>query len=163
MPEVTRLVEAAIRLVGYHTGGINVEAFRDESDNLWLMEIGPRSGGNFIPQLMQYATGFDLVKANVDALFHEPVPELSVIAEKGIFAQVILHSGTGGRFAGLNIPHGFREKVVEAFIRTREGDLIEPYRNSGQVIGALILRLDHRDEAELLRQCLYQHDWINTR
>lgn len=162
LPQFARMVQEVIHKVGFGTGGLNVEVIRDKEDNLWLMEIGARNGGNFIPELMQQATGFDLIRANVDALFGEPVPTFQNTRTKGHFAQVILHSRTGGIFKGLHLPEEFRSKVVESHIKNKEGDLILSYENSGHVAGALIIRLDDRSDEELLRRLLAKQDFILT-
>jgi hypothetical protein len=162
MPELAGLVQEAIYKAGFGTGGINVEAIRDKDDNLWLIEIGARSGGNFIPQLMQQATGFDLVRANVDALFGEPVPAYQNKGNNEHFANVILHSRTGGIFKGLNLPEVFRSKVVESYIKNKKDDLIPAYENSGHVSGALILRLEGKADEEVLRRLLAMQDFILT-
>lgn len=162
LPELFRLVQEAVSKVGFGTGGINVEVFRDPNDNLWIMEIGARNGGNFIPELMQQASGFALIRANVDALLGEPVPVHNNELIRGHFAQVILLSSKGGKYIGLNLPREFRSKVVESHIRCHAGDLVPPYEHSGHAAGALIIRLDGRADEQALRQLLAKQDFILT-
>ncbi|MBN2899567.1 MAG: ATP-grasp domain-containing protein, partial [Clostridia bacterium] len=58
MSRVHEEVKSLIKDVGYMTGGINVEAIRDQEDRIFILEIGARNGGNFMPQLIRHTTGF---------------------------------------------------------------------------------------------------------
>jgi len=68
----SRLIEI-IRLVGFNTGGLNIEIIRDKNDNIYFMEIGARNGGNFMPELITLATEFKMAAANVNAVLNEPI------------------------------------------------------------------------------------------
>ena len=45
----------------------------DENENVYLMEVAPRDGGNIIPQIIRYATGVELIEYSVQAAMGEIV------------------------------------------------------------------------------------------
>lgn len=163
IPEVSRIVKAILKKTGFMTGGINVEFIRDHEDNLIPVEIGARSGGNYMPQLMMHATGFDLVKANVNLLIDEPLTDANDFVRKGHFAQLILHSRHDGYFEALNIPGTLRNNIVEQSIFFKNGDWVRYYRNSKDVTGVMILALKSEAEMQLYRDSLAGRDWVITR
>jgi len=163
MEKVHELVKNAIKASGFNTGGLNIEVIRDESDNLYLLEIGARNGGNFMPQLMKYATGFDLVRANIDALFNKKIdlPDNNYVKNKKYHAQIILHSKKNGIFNGINIPHELETCVLEKNIYYKRGEVISKYQSSKDVVGVLILELDSVNLKNYY-QYLENNNWVEV-
>ena len=42
----------AIKHSGFKNGAVNIEARITQNGDIYIMEIGPRSGGNFVPQII---------------------------------------------------------------------------------------------------------------
>lgn len=162
MDELVGLVNKVIKKVGFTTGGVNIEMIRDTNDNIYLLEIGARNGGNFMPQLMYYATGFDLVKANVDSLINPLLSFQSPSIPKNHYAQIILHSKKKGIFKGLNIPSEFKNCLLDKYIYYKKGDLINEYNSSKDVIGVLIFELDDNNLENYYKH-LEANNWIETK
>lgn len=161
MNKVYELVKLAIKKVGFETGGINVEVIRDKKNNFYILEIGARNGGNFMPQLMKHATGFDLVKANVDALFNKSLNYNFHKTFKFHYAQIILHSKEDGIFQGINIPNEFQNNLVESTIYFNPGDKINRYKNSKDVVGVIIIKIQ-KDELNTFQKHLINNQWVKT-
>ncbi len=158
--DVHTLIKQAIRASGFRTGGINIEVIRDLNDKLYILEIGARNGGNFMPQLMKHASGFDLVKANIDALFHIRSSFYLNNTSKIYYAQIILHSNKDGIFQGINIPTEFINNVVEQTIYYQQGNKINQYRNSKDVVGVIIIKLNNNKELKYFQKYLQLNQWV---
>lgn len=161
MPIAEEMVKRIISALGYLTGGINIEIIRDVNDDLYILEIGARNGGNFMPQLMLHATGFDLVKANIDALFAKDIPEW---VEKKVrpHAQIILHASKDGVYNGLAIPKQLKGAIKEETIYYPEGTLIKKYENSKDVVGVLIIALYNPEMLLRYSDALKNNKWLYT-
>ncbi|MBN4046861.1 ATP-grasp domain-containing protein, partial [bacterium AH-315-P07] len=61
--ETQRMLE----LLGMKMGALNFDFHYDKSGNFSFLELGPRNGGNLIPETIQHSTGVDLVKYTVDS------------------------------------------------------------------------------------------------
>ena len=157
MNEAINLVREAIRLAGYRTGGINVELIRDIYDDIYILEIGARNGGNFMPQLIKHTAGFDLVKANIDSLFGKDI-SYTPISNPTPYAQIILHATSDGSFKGLNIPEVFNDKVVEKIIYYSYGDILKKYESSRDVVGVIIIDLSN--ELNSYHSSVKENNWI---
>ena len=48
-------------------GGFNFEYIIGEDDRVHILEVGPRNGGNLIPDTVQYACGVDMISASIRA------------------------------------------------------------------------------------------------
>jgi carbamoylphosphate synthase large subunit len=159
MPDVIKIIKEAIKKVGYQTGGINVEVIRDVNDKLFILEIGARNGGNFMPQLEFYATGFDLAKVNVDALIGDEVPSKHFIPKGKYYSQVILHSKKAGSLVGINIPNELKKCICEKTIYYSNGTPLNKYTNSRDVVGVIIFEIPN-NILESYKNNLNQNNWV---
>jgi len=157
--EARKIVESFIKLIRYRTGGINVEIICDTNGNLYILEIGARNGGNFMPQLIKHATGFDLAQMNVDALFHKAIDK----CQKNIIgrhAQIILHSDRDGVFKQINIPSELKNNIVEEHLYYKPGEIVNKYNNSKNVVGIFILKIENENDLNIYLQSLKNHTWV---
>jgi len=160
MDEIEDLIQDVILKVGFKTGGINIEVIRDVNDKLYVLEIGARNGGNFMPQLEYYATEYDLVKANIDALLNKETAQPFNIPKQKYYSQVILHSTQNGKYKGVNIPKRFEDNLKFSAIYPNIGENIYKYRNSADVIGVLIFELKSKNEYLDFADVLKKNEWI---
>jgi biotin carboxylase len=157
--KASMLVESFINLIGFKTGGINVEVICDTSNELYILEIGARNGGNYMPQLMKHATGFDLAQANVDALLNKKIDiwGKNII---GHFAQIILHSNRDGIFKKIDVPDDLKRNIIEQHLYYQSDEKVYKYMNSKNVIGVFILSINNDNELNIYLQSLKNHNWV---
>ena len=67
--EIQRLLTA----LNMRTCTYNFDMRIDKNYNVYLMEVAPRDGGNYIPDVIKYATGVDLVECSVKAAMGEHI------------------------------------------------------------------------------------------
>ena len=161
MDELILVVDSIIKKLKFKTGGINIEIIRDHNDNLYVLEIGARNGGNYMPQLMNHVSNVDLSKLNVEALLNQVSTKINFKTPKDYFAQVILHSCKSGVFRGLNIPNTIKDYVLEKNVYYKIGDRVNKYKNSKDVVGVIILRLKQENLNDYF-QALEANKWVIT-
>lgn len=131
------------------TGIYNVEARLCKNGKAYIMEVSPRGGGNRIAELQRYATGVDLIEAEMLKAINIP---LSVIEDAHLtdyWCNFILHSNTGGLFKEIRYSVDFKvAHVVEEGILAKQGDLIQPFTGANQSLGTIFLRFSTREELD---------------
>lgn len=132
------MVIKAIQGSGFQNGGLNIEIIQDIEGHFHLLELGPRNGGNFMPQLVKRSTGVNLVHLCIDNAMGK---EIETITSKHVLphTQLILHSSKSGRYRSLSYNQNIANHIVEEYIYKNVGDEIHAYRGSQDVIGVLIL------------------------
>ena len=60
-------IQRIISKLHMRTGAYNIEVILDKNDKPFVIELGPRNGGSYIPQLIKYATGIDLIDFTIKA------------------------------------------------------------------------------------------------
>ena len=130
-------------------GAFNIEFIVDKNNEIWIIEIGPRNGGNLIPEVIRYATGVDLIKYTVDAALGVPCTELEMKPAEGYWASYMIHSLETGTFKELWLSDRIKQKIVEQDTQVKAGDKVEKYLGSNHTLGTMILKFDSM--AEMLK------------
>ena len=137
MQSVVEQAEKVVQAVSYLDGPINIEARIGSDDKAYIIEIGPRNGGNFVPIIQQRLSGFDFTKAVIDiALGKQAVSTNLEPFTAG--AYYILHAKKEGKFFGVEINNNLEKYLFFKEIFKEEGDQIKPYTGSNQTIGVLL-------------------------
>ena len=58
-------VQGILTKIGFKQGPCNVEYLVDKQGQVWVIEIGPRNGGNLIPFLIEKSTGINITELTV--------------------------------------------------------------------------------------------------
>ncbi len=153
-------VEKLIRRIKFETGAINVEIRIGDGNEIYIIEIGPRSGGNYVPELMEESTGFDEVTACIagcmgdDSLIHCPQLE-----NKMVF-QYIIGAPKAGIYQGLWFHEEIQGKILRLYEHKHVGDIIQNYKNSSGVIGVALIGCT--TEEDLKRVVAHIHQYVKV-
>ncbi len=136
--EVNRL----IKKVGFMNGPINIEVRINKEGEIFIGEIGPRSGGNFVPQAIEYATGFDMVKAALDVLSKNKIEIKPNLCKFSTY--YVIHSDKDGILENLSIANEIKPFMKEFHQYISIGEKVKAYQNAGAAIGLIVLQFDDR-------------------
>jgi biotin carboxylase len=148
-------VEDTLRCVGFNDGAVNVEVRINDADEIMVLEIGPRSGGNYIPQLMQQATGFNEMEAILNAALGELV---NTKASTSRFCfQYIINAQENGKFNDIYISDELKKHVKHLYVHKKKGDSVLAYNNSSKVVGVLIAEFQEPQTMESIFNNIQRH------
>lgn len=138
--------------LGMKSNAYNVEAIVGEDDKVYLLELGARSGGSLIPQVVEHATGINMVTWVIQAAAGDPI-DLSVLRGKtempikGCWSNYMVHSDETGQFKSISFDSQFEKEHVVDFVNDLHvGDAIHRFRDAQDCIGELILKYADMDE-----------------
>lgn len=144
---LTGELQRLITLLGMKSTAYNVEAIVGQDDQVYILELGARSGGSLIPQITQYATGVDMVPYVIKAAMGEDCSQLKLAPSHGCWANYMVHSNNTGKYTGLWLAPGFKENhLVEFVTELKPGDLVHEFRDAQDALGEMILRFDNPDQ-----------------
>ncbi len=147
-------IEEIVRLCDFRNGAINIEARVDAKGNLFVMEIGPRSGGTLTPQTIYYATGFNMLKATFDFFLNGSVKTQGKKHRPAICCA--LHTNQEGRLKKVAFDEVLNKHIAEKHLYVEPGEEVLPYSQPGSTIGVLILQFNNFDEVDALLGTLYE-------
>ena len=154
-------IQKALTLLNMKTGAYNFDARIDENKNVYLMEIGPRNGGNLIPQVTEYATGVDMVEYTIKAAMGESCSDLHMVEPEGYWSCYMIHSQERGILKEVWIDDDFkRNNIVEYEMQFEPGDEIEAFTGSNGTLGTMILKYQTREE--MLEKMDHMENWVRV-
>lgn len=135
-----------LKIFGLNFGAAHIEFFIKE-DNLYLVEINPRLAGDCIPELVELATGINMVEHVLCQAIGEK-EEIGTKKEKYAAIQFALPKSLG-EYREINAVEEVEK--VNGFIRISINKL--PYKSSGiknsyHRLGYLITKADTKEEAQ---------------
>lgn len=151
-------IQRALSLLGMRTSSYNFDLRIDSDLNVHLMEIGPRSGGNYIPQIIKLATGVDLVECSVKAAIGEKVDIPIDRKAEGFHSYYALHSSKGGILKRIRIKESARRRIVEDHTIKFPGDEVAPFTGSNTTLGILVMRFDSM--GQMLDMMDHSEKWV---
>ena len=140
-------IERAIRISGLRDLSFNLEVMVDKEENIYLMEIGPRNGGNCIPEVIEEYSGVNMVGLAVEAAMGNSVAVVPHYNDT-FHAYYALHSDREGRYRGYEVAPTFEGEITKQYIFLEEGVEIGKFTGSNQTIGILLLRFATRKQME---------------
>ncbi|MFG6665856.1 ATP-grasp domain-containing protein [Halomonas sp. HNIBRBA4712] len=139
-------IERLLKLLKIKDGAFNVEFIFDDKGQLWIIEIGPRNGGNLIPELIYKSTGADLVKWTVDTALGFKPPQNFIFDKIKSCASYILHSNRSGILKEIKFSEEIKSKITTSNKYTEYGEKVEKYNNSQNSIGSVVIEFKDNDE-----------------
>lgn len=140
-------LQKLITALGMKTCAYNIEVIIDQNDNVFILELGPRNGGSYIPQLIKYATGVDLVKYTIMGYMGEDCSELTMAESNGYYSNYMIYSTESGRFKDINFERRFKEKnLLNVYCTAEAGDYVHEYQNTSHSLGTIIFKADSMQE-----------------
>jgi len=141
--ELQRLITA----LGMRTCAYNIEVILDKDDNVYILELGPRNGGSYIPQLIRYATGVDLVDVTLKAAMGNPLPPLKMTPTTGVWSNYMIYSTQSGKFARLTFDPSFEQNnLLEVHCTAKRGDTVHAYQNTSHSLGTILFKASSIEE-----------------
>ena len=140
------LIESILSKLNMKVGGLNIEYLTDKNGNIYILEIGPRSGGNLIPEVIKLATGVDLIALSVDGAMGKDCGALKMAEPKGFYSSYILHAKLDGKIKSINISDEIKPKIIQRNILSKPGDEVKKFNGSNNTLGTFILQFDNREE-----------------
>lgn len=133
-------IEAILKKLGFETGAFNVEFVVDDKGEVWVIEIGPRNGGNLIPQVIKHISDVDMIAATVDESIGKNFDNTSSGKLDGYWSSYIIHAREDGIFKELWLSERAQKYIVEQYIQVKSGDKVRKFSGSHDTLGTMILK-----------------------
>ena len=126
-------------------GAMNVELIIDKNDRVWPIDVGPRNGGNMIPDLLGMIFCVDVVDMSIKAAMGEKVD--CVVKEGEFFyATHNLHSDKNGIYKDILFNKTLEKYIVKKCLYKKEGDAIEYFDNASKALGIIFMMFGCQEE-----------------
>ena len=153
-------IQRLVSLLHMQTSCYNFDIRIDSDYNVYLMEVAPRDGGNFIPQVIRYATGIDLIDYAVRGAMNEPIT-LPDYEPAGFWSYFAVHSYADGTLKEIRIaPEVLERHIAENHILVKPGDRVSAFTGANTTLGILIMKFDSMEQ--MLHMMDHPDEWIQV-
>lgn len=132
-------LQRAIDLLKIKMGGFNIEVIVNENDEVYLIEMGARNGGNCIPEIIKCASNVDMIKMSVDTCMGlEP----NILEQKLIdsfYTTYVIHSNKDGHFKSVELDDVISKYVLDVKLMVEEGEEVLKFNGSNCTVGVGLL------------------------
>lgn len=143
---LTAELQRLLTLLKMNTSVFNIETRIGTNGKPYIMECTPRGGGNRLSEMLRYATGVDMITAQVRAAVGDSVKGIEQKPYNGHWAEVILHADKDGTFQSLKIAEQYAPNVVDTDLWVDEGDQVSGFNGANDAIGTLKMRFEKEQE-----------------
>ena len=139
-------IQNILTLLEWKSGALNIEYIIDKNGDIYLLEIGPRNGGNFIPDLIKLAADVDLIKYTIYAALGLDCSSLKMKEPHGYYAYYVLHSAKAGVLKDIKLSEKIRKciRFHQPYIDLDEE--VSVFNGSHCSIGILLLEFASKEE-----------------
>ncbi|MEF2782746.1 MAG: ATP-grasp domain-containing protein [Clostridium sp.] len=131
-------------------GSFNFEYVVDKNKNIYIMEIGPRNGGNFIPDVINYAKGINLAEYVIKSAVGEDCSSIANCKTRKCVSYYLIHSLKNGRLKEIKINKVIQSKILNKYIYVNSGDYVQKFKDGRMGLGVIILEFENFEEKQKL-------------
>lgn len=154
--EIQRLLTS----LNMQTSTYNFDMRIDKDYNVYLMEVAPRDGGNYIPDVIKYATGVDLVECSVKAAMGEKIVTETFGTPSGFYSYFAVHSLKNGILDRVVFTEEGKKHILESHLVKKHGDEIRAFTGANTTLGCLIMKFDSFEQ--MLHMMDHSEEWVNV-
>ena len=126
----------------------NIEVRIATNDIPYIMEVSPRGGGNRLSEMIEIATGVDLITHGIKSALGQKVETLTKPEYKINLGQTILHSNKKGIFKDVIIDPSIKKNVHEIDLWVKPNDQINFFSAANDSIGTIVFKFHEKDKLE---------------
>lgn len=138
-------LQLMINKLGIRFGSVNVELVVDKNNKVWPIDVGPRAGGNMIPDLLGLIFGVDVVEMAVLTAMGEKIEE-KITTGVPFWATHNLHTNKNGKYKIIEFSNELEKKIVKKCLYKKEGDEIFYFDNAAKALGIVFMKFDSQEE-----------------
>lgn len=141
-----RETQRLLDLLDIKMGALNFDFHYNKNGDFSFLELGPRNGGNLIPEVIKYATGVDLIKYTVDSALGLDCSDLEMKETEGFYSSYMLHSLTDGIIKDIWYSDEIKSNIIEEMIDVKIGDMVYKFNGSNHTLGTMIMKFKTQEE-----------------
>ena len=156
---VKETLSSMVEKLRISNGSMNVELVVDKSNRVWPIDVGPRSGGNMIPDLLGDMFGVDIAEMSVKAAMGAAIKG-NIHEPNGFYATHNLHSNKNGIYKDILFSPEIEPYIYRKYLYKKLGDEVEYFDNAAKCLGIVFFKFP--DETTMKKILEHVNDLITV-
>ena len=136
---VKETLSSMVEKLRISNGSMNVELVVDKSNRVWPIDVGPRSVGNMIPDLLLDMFGVDIAEMSVKAAMGAAIKG-NIHEPNGFYATHNLHSNKNGIYKDILFSPEIEPYIYRKYLYKKLGDEVEYFDNAAKCLGIVFFK-----------------------
>lgn len=145
--ELRNELQRLMKLLNLGSWIYNIETRQATDGKAYIMEVSPRGGGNRLSEMLEFASGQDLIANNIRAALKMPLVPMQDPVYTDYWVEYILHSNQAGTFKGITLRDDLKAALVQEDLWVKPGEHVQAFSGANQTIGTLVFKFKTREEA----------------
>lgn len=153
---VKETLQRLVTELGIQFGPMNVELIIDENGRVFPIDIGPRSGGNMIPDLLGMIFDCDVVELSIRCAMGQSI-EYEFGEGNPFYATLNLHSSQEGIFKSVDFSSEIERYIVRKNIYKKLGDKVNYFANAANALGIIFFKFPDQETMIRMEEHMNEH------
>lgn len=140
--EAKKQLRKIFNLLNMDKGAYNIEYVVGKDNQIYILEIGPRNGGNWIPDIIKIATGYDMAANTVRQAVGDTLISNNQTRPIKPTSSYLIHSQHDGILEDVYFSEQIRPFIVKTMMFVEKGSKVKRFCNGGNTIGTMLLTFD---------------------
>lgn len=142
--------------LGLKFGSVNVELVVDKNNKVWPIDVGPRAGGNMIPDLLGMIFDVDVVEMAVLSAMGQII---NAKVKDGVpyYATHNLHSSKNGVYRTIEFDAELDKCIIKKCLYKKEGDEVNYFDNAAKALGIIFMKFDNQEDMSCILGSINEH------
>lgn len=137
---VKSVLSSLVEKLGIRDGAMNVELVVDKCNRVYPIDIGPRSGGNMIPDLLGDMFGVNIAEMSVEAAMGTVIKSGNIHEPRGFYVTYNLHSNKDGIYKDVAFSPEIEPYIYRKCLYKKAGDSVEYFDNASKCLGIVFFK-----------------------
>lgn len=142
--------------LGIQFGPMNVELIVDKHNRVFPIDIGPRSGGNMIPDLLGMIFDCNVVEMSVRAALGENISTDTADVHP-YYATLNLHSDRDGEFSHIEFSAEIEQYIIRKNIYKNPEDEVKYFSNAAYALGIIFFKFPDQETMINMEEHMNDH------
>lgn len=148
---------ALVQKLGIKFGAMNVELVIS-GGKCYIIDAGPRAGGNMIPELLGDIFNACVVEMAVKCAMGEKVSDCEIKQPENVyFATHNLHSSADGTLDGIEFDEKIEKYIYKKCIYNKPGDTVRKFDDSRDALGIIFMKFESLEEENKILENIDKH------
>lgn len=143
-------------------GAFNIELIITKEEKLYFIEVGPRNGGNMIPDLLSYVSGKDMIRASIECAMGNTEADIAFDKKEVFFATHNLHSDKNGTLDNIVFAPELERYVIRKEIYKKQGDEVGYFDGANKALGIIFLKFENQETMNEILLNIHQYIGIKV-
>ena len=152
--KVRGTISGFIQTSGIKQGPLNIELIVDEDGDVYIIDVGPRNGGNYLPNFFSLISGDNITEATLRVAAGEPTGLKQFDCSlNGVWIDFFHYSRVSGIFKGFQTEEEFGKACIETHYYKHVDEHVQPLTCAGDTIAVSLLHFpNEKNGLELMRR-----------